>query len=1084
MRRTATIVILMIALLGAGFTNLGMAAKRLAIVTDSDHDSLMKLAVLTEAHLLMRQDVELLDRQYVKTVLEEHVRELAMGDEALASNRRIGKLLNADVLVLLQLRDAKIRAKVVDVATGLRLAECFLSEETEDLEADIRSVLFTVDRALKKVSEKRERVIAVAPFVSDDLGDMHDSDIARYQMMVELFVSQLSGCFVVDVNEARSFKREIELNPDQSASFMHHLPLFVHGQYRNTGSGNGRRVRIDVELQGGEEGTQKFFFEAPYDEVGSRLREAVHLHIGGVDDNASAEYNPQAEATSFWELAHQFMRVGQTINARGALEAALLVVPESAVCTSNMWAGYKVPSSQIGVPVRQQDVLRDKLLRLTPASSDFLQIGNQLIEQLLRSSLPPPGLQGQDCAAIDYWNRAWRCIKDRSDSVRAWSEIRKLMLRFYQRRPDDSGIRLAHWQGFIEGTYPYIFPRRFAEVETPEETIDVLCDVVQLIDVLKTLPDPESKLVSAIRMLEGLNAVTLEQLTPFLADVEAHVDPPLGPLLAKYARFGWYSRRRYKYDDAKIEMLVSEIDVLIEDSIKQGIEPLSGKGFEKGLYTRLRKTRSRILLPLRNRRINVEHKAKPNKSQEVIDIQKKPIDSTYTLSKIDIPHGEYVYLLENFGTDLTLLAFSRANRDLQRVSSDGSYAPFITEALPFSTGRFQSVLLANDMLWISFEGGIVVANKSGRVMHTTVCGEDLPVGVYRHGVVIDDVSTVWVGTRKTKRGLQTWLIEIESTQTGVVIDTFYEAKLQGERDDVSTQWAFSPSFAVAVGPPSSRKVLVGKSGSHYPLLVDCNTKNVSVFSEGLFPRSGGHRSPIQQFAEDGTHIYWLGDYQHDGTLFRMRKDDLKIEAILDIKEKLRGMHYEDLNHSTTALRLYQNKVFFYFRERNEEYGKCRIGYVDLADLSVHVFSEVSSIGNVTFHESPLDGLVICGMMYNHIGKYIISVPNLDDAPLDGIENGMVVHRRANGQAYTKVEFLSDGTQHRITHYYITGSKKTEVEFLSDGIHHRVSHYYITGNKKSEDTLNALNERDGPSILWTSSGRERASYMFRNGKRID
>ena len=302
-----------------------------AVVADGSLEARKSPIVsLVEQRLLRSGLVEVLDRSDIEKVLDERRAQTLFGPQAGAERLAAGKLLKADLVVLLRVIESeKIPALEVIVSEsrrGLRL--CTRTTALTAPEADAATVDDLVRQAVRKQTEKIEEVCVVPPFLGQDLTPRHDDLKRAYAKLVEQIVLGRPGVLIVELDEARALAREAIL-ANTPATMGRKLPLYLMGEYRNEGDGERRRVTISLSLRRGEAqlGSSKKAGLAPED-APTFLRAATRELLDKVVEAKGPGPDPESESRQLASRAREFLNVGSWPEALTLTEASLLVKPD------------------------------------------------------------------------------------------------------------------------------------------------------------------------------------------------------------------------------------------------------------------------------------------------------------------------------------------------------------------------------------------------------------------------------------------------------------------------------------------------------------------------------------------------------------------------------------------------------------------------------------------------------------------------------------------------------------------------------------------------------------------------------------
>jgi len=220
------------------------------------------LAGLLEQRLLENGRAHWLERGAIEAILRE--RQLEGLTEAAAGRQRaeLGKLLKADLLILLRhVKEPKEHVQLVICETrrGLRLAVHRAMRST-DAEADAKQLSMLVERVIARSGRECHEIVAVPPFVSNDLTYENEHLKSAYAKLVEQTVRDRPGLLTVEFEEARAVAEELglaggeirrpmplyllgESRPLLLATFDRWLRTSTNGNWRSTGGSSSLAVR-------------------------------------------------------------------------------------------------------------------------------------------------------------------------------------------------------------------------------------------------------------------------------------------------------------------------------------------------------------------------------------------------------------------------------------------------------------------------------------------------------------------------------------------------------------------------------------------------------------------------------------------------------------------------------------------------------------------------------------------------------------------------------------------------------------------------------------------------------------------------
>ncbi len=289
------------------------------------------VVTLLEVKLLARDSETWLERGEIDRILAEQELQAVFGAKEGANRVALGKILKADVLVLLRsgVRDKQPFAELVvaETAGGLRLLARSVPL-TEEPESDAEDLQDLIDVALAKHREAIREIYAIPPFVNQDLANDQDHLKAAYARVLEQALLARRGVLVVELDEADSLAREYEqAAADERPS--RRLPLYLLGEYRHEGLGEERQVTISIQVKRGGEQVKRLKATMPPSEGATYLREAT-AQVLETAEMPVALPDVEVESRELATRGQVFLTLGNWSEAISLLEASLLLVPDQA----------------------------------------------------------------------------------------------------------------------------------------------------------------------------------------------------------------------------------------------------------------------------------------------------------------------------------------------------------------------------------------------------------------------------------------------------------------------------------------------------------------------------------------------------------------------------------------------------------------------------------------------------------------------------------------------------------------------------------------------------------------------------------
>jgi tetratricopeptide (TPR) repeat protein len=308
-------------------------------------------AALLEAKLLAEPGATWVERAGIDAVLKEQKLQAAFGPQGVGVRVKLGKLFKADVLVMVRVvkqANAEVLELVVsETAGGLRLLRRAVPV-TKSADEDVAALLAAAREGIRKHGEKITDVVAVPPFVSNDLGYQFEHLKGAFAKLAEAVALDRKGVVVVELAEAEALAKEIALAAP-GAPVVRPSPLYLVGEYRHEGRGADQTVALKLRAErAGKLVGKPETLAVKADAAPAALRRWA----AGVLDSASGRQvalpDPMAEAKRLGELAAVHQRLGNWPEATALIEASLLLDPKQPELNADAMAvlRYRVAEAQ------------------------------------------------------------------------------------------------------------------------------------------------------------------------------------------------------------------------------------------------------------------------------------------------------------------------------------------------------------------------------------------------------------------------------------------------------------------------------------------------------------------------------------------------------------------------------------------------------------------------------------------------------------------------------------------------------------------------------------------------------------------
>lgn len=292
------------------------------------------LADLLTARLSERKDLKLVERDRLDLALRELKLSACLAPEAAGERLRLGRILKADRLLLLALEELEseklLRLVISDADYGARLRSDALPYDPDELEALCDRCAKRLAATEKQFADGIRYLIGVPPFLSKNLTHEYDHLQFDYAALLANWLGMNPGVAVVEVEEARAIRRELNLGAENLKRRV--VPLFVEGEFEMTADAKtgAPRVRLSIRVSDGQNEPRRFertglaLADAASWLRGPLPREIVRL----AENDRHATLSREQQKQLLTERAEAFSRLGSYKEAIALREAALLLDPD------------------------------------------------------------------------------------------------------------------------------------------------------------------------------------------------------------------------------------------------------------------------------------------------------------------------------------------------------------------------------------------------------------------------------------------------------------------------------------------------------------------------------------------------------------------------------------------------------------------------------------------------------------------------------------------------------------------------------------------------------------------------------------
>ena len=324
-----------------------MSFRRWAVICSKEAQD-AGLGDLVTTELSKSPDLELVDREQLKTVANELQLATVLESKSAAERLKMGQLLKADALLLLGIGESdegrKVKAVVSECRCGARL-------RVEYLPYDQRARADLSRRCAEIVANVREHfaggirhIVGVSPLMSKSLVHDYDNLQEIYARLLEMGLLQLPNVAVIETEEARTMGQEAGLAA--SAAEDRPAPLLLEGEFTVLRGEKGKRdVQFEFTCQdaGGRRRTIRPL-PMPLDATARFISNELPRQIlpPNAAEPVEAVEAVSAEEQAQWliERGTAFAQVGSWDEAKSLFEAAVLLTPDDFSLRLKLLGGY------------------------------------------------------------------------------------------------------------------------------------------------------------------------------------------------------------------------------------------------------------------------------------------------------------------------------------------------------------------------------------------------------------------------------------------------------------------------------------------------------------------------------------------------------------------------------------------------------------------------------------------------------------------------------------------------------------------------------------------------------------------------
>lgn len=301
------------------------------------------LADIVVAGMSKIDEVALVERDCLDAIADE-LEVLALFDVAPKQRLRVGRLLNADVLLLLSQNDIddepRVEVAIIDCRRGIRLATVYLPADKAQLESTGAAVCQATRGTLARFADGVPQIVAVSPFVCRNIVHSYDYLQSGLAELIRTGCLALPGVAIVELDEARAIQQELALSEEDS--IQRRFPILIEGEYEvtETARGEEKEVVLDVRIRRSERQSDEVKLGLmPLSEARNHLLTNVPRSI--VNQDVVDKTSLEAQYGWLTSRATRFAELGVWEEAARLREAALLLRPSDASLRVALLENYR-----------------------------------------------------------------------------------------------------------------------------------------------------------------------------------------------------------------------------------------------------------------------------------------------------------------------------------------------------------------------------------------------------------------------------------------------------------------------------------------------------------------------------------------------------------------------------------------------------------------------------------------------------------------------------------------------------------------------------------------------------------------------
>ena len=315
--------------------------------------------------------LRLIERSRILEVAREQALAALLGSEAAPARCRMGRLLQADALVILGKETwgdkRHLRVILCDTRCGARLRTDYYPAEGGAEAATVEAIRRSVQDVRRRFADGVRRVFGVPPFVCRNLTHDFDGLQTAYSCLLSEALMSLPGVAVIETSEAQQIGREIAVAAGSDIDRV--VPFVIEGEYEVSRPPATPEPMVTIRLRlvddHGSAAAPSSRTLRPAD-VAAYLGAELPLQIARLSTaDGVVPLSPERQFAALSGRAEVMARLGQLTLSTGLREAALLVEADDAAQRTALLDEY---AKMLGSP--EERVLGPRELAARPPTPE------------------------------------------------------------------------------------------------------------------------------------------------------------------------------------------------------------------------------------------------------------------------------------------------------------------------------------------------------------------------------------------------------------------------------------------------------------------------------------------------------------------------------------------------------------------------------------------------------------------------------------------------------------------------------------------------------------------------------------------